>query len=293
MKKSHSLHDAMLEKHIIWLKLWDDSQSKGAINADIPISLYVLQNTLNSQNKKTEIISEIKRKKLTTTSFEYLSKNYSIPLAFHSIFDKLTQFIEKHNCSLEYKTKTIQSSGTKTKIPTKYTLADMWAIDTYTLNEGILVKKATEEHPDGNKRKLIIANKRGFKGAFIDEGRLSLTGNHKFYILGNNLELIKKFMDFNICIVISDYLKYGQSFLDNEAFKYLPDLRKLGIADITEDEFYKLIGLTHKELNQIKNPLTNNEFDELNDISTDKPEKIKKVKIQIKKSSSSKRIIDV
>jgi hypothetical protein len=169
----------------------------------------------------------------------------------------------------------------------------MWAIDTYTLNEGILVKKATEEHPDGNKRKLIIANKRGFKGAFIDEGRLSLTGNHKFYILGNNLELIKKFMDFNICIVISDYLKYGQSFLDNEAFKYLPDLRKLGIADITEDEFYKLIGLTHKELNQIKNPLTNNEFDELNDISTDKPEKIKKVKIQIKKSSSSKRIIDV
>lgn len=293
LKKSHSLHNEMLEKHIIWLKLWDDSQSKGAINADIPISLYVLQNTLNSQNKKTEIISEIKRKKLTTTSFEYLSKNYSIPLAFHSIFDKLTQFIEKHNCSLEYKTKTIQSSGTKTKIPTKYTLADMWAIDTYTLNEGILVKKATEEHPDGNKRKLIIANKRGFKGAFIDEGRLSLTGNHKFYILGNNLELIKKFMDFNICIVISDYLKYGQSFLDNEAFKYLPDLRKLGIADITEDEFYKLIGLTHKELNQIKNPLTNNEFDELNDISTDKPEKIKKVKIQIKKSSSSKRIIDV
>ena len=105
-------------------------------------------------------------------------------------------------------------------------------------------------------------------------------------------------MDFNICIVISDYLKYGQSFLDNEAFKYLPDIRKLGIDDITEDEFYKLIGLTHKEINQIKNPLTNNELDELDeldDISTDKPEKVKKVKkvkIQIKKSSSSKQIID-
>lgn len=285
LKKSHSLHNEMLEKHIIWLKLWDDSQSKGAINADIPISMYILQNTLNSQNKKTKIISEIKRKKLTTTSFEYLNKNYSIPLAFHSIFDKLIEFIEKHNCRLEYKTKTIKSSGTKTKIPSKYTLADMWAIDTYTLNEGILVKKATEEHPDGNKRKLIIANKRGFKGAFIDEGRLSLTGNHKFYILGNNLELIKKMMDFNICMVVSDYLKYGQSFLDNEAFKYLPDLRKLGIDDITEDEFYKLIGLTHKEINQIKNPLSTNELD-------DKPEKVKKVKIQIKKSSSSKQIID-
>lgn len=254
LKKSHSLHNDMLEKHIVWLKLWDDSQSKGMINADIPISLYVLQNTLNTQNKKTEIISEIKRKKLTTTSFEYLNKNYSIPLAFHSIFDKLIQFIEKHNCSLEYKTKTIKSSGTKAKIPTTYALEDMWAIDTYTLNEGILVKKATEQHPDANKRKLIIANKRGFKGAFIDEGKMSLTGNHKFYILGDNLELIKKIMDFNISVVISDYPKYGQSFLDSEAFKYLPDIRKLGIADITEDEFYKLVGLTRQEINQIKTP---------------------------------------
>ena len=262
LKKSHSLHNEMLEKHIVWLKLWDDSQSKGMINADIPISLYVLQNTLNSQNKKTEIISEIKRKKLTTTSFEYLNKNYSIPLAFHSIFDKLIQFIEKHNCSLEYKTKTIKSSGTKAKIPTDYTLEDMWAIDTYTLNEGILVKKATEQHPDANKRKLIIANKRGFKGAFIDEGKLSLTGNHKFYILGDNLELIKKIMDFNIGFIISDYPKYGQSFLDSEALKYLPDIRKLGIADITEDEFYKLIGLTRQEINQIKNPSTNEVVEE-------------------------------
>ena len=283
LKKSHSLHNEMLEKHIVWLKLWDDSQSKGMINADIPISLYVLQNTLNTQNKKTEIISEIKRKKLTTTSFEYLNKNYSIPLAFHSIFDKLIQFIEKHNCSLEYKTKTIKSSGTKAKIPTEYTLEDMWAIDTYTLNEGILVKKATEQHPDANKRKLIIANKRGFKGAFIDEGKMSLTGNHKFYILGDNLELIKKIMGFNINVVISDYPKYGQSFLDSEAFKYLPDIRKLGIADITEDEFYKLIGLTRQEINQIKNPSSNEvvEEDEVENevIEIEVKSKVKKARI--------------
>jgi hypothetical protein len=290
LKKSHSLHNEMLEKHIVWLKLWDDSQSKLMISADIPISLYVLQNTLNAKNEKTEIVSEIKRKKLTTTSFEYLNKNYSIPLAFHSIFDKLIQFIEKHNCGLEYKTKTIKSSGTKAKIPAEYTLEDMWAVDTYTLNEGILVKKATEQHPDANKRKLIIANKRGFKGAFIDEGRLSLTGNHKFYILGDNLELIKKIMDFNISVVISDYPKYGQSFLDNEAFKYIPDIRKLGIDDITEDEFYKLIGLTRQEINQIKNPSSNQEEDD-DELENEVVEVKPTAKISVKPAANTKKVV--
>ena len=35
--------------------------------------------------------------------------------------------------------------------------------------------------------------------------------------------------------------KYGQDFLDNEAFTYLPDIRKLGMEDIDEKKFYKLI----------------------------------------------------
>jgi hypothetical protein len=257
LKINIEVHNDMLEKHIVWLKLWDDSQSKSMINADIPISLFILENEMNTSNKKTEIISEIKRKKLTTKSYEYLNKNYSIPLAFHSIFNKLSQFIEKNNCSLEYKTKMVKSTGVKEKVPAIYTLEDMYAVDTYTLNEGILVKKALEQHPDANKRKLIIANKRGFKGAFIDEGKLSLTGCNKFYILGNNLELIKKMMGFNISVFISDYPKYSQSFLDKEAFKYFPDLRKLGVEDITEDEFYHLIGLSEQEINQVYHPSSN------------------------------------
>lgn len=43
------------------------------------------------------------------------------------------------------------------------------------------------------KIKLIIANKSSYKGSFIDDGRLGLCGNDKFYILGENLELIKKY----------------------------------------------------------------------------------------------------
>ena len=258
LKKSHSLHNKLLDKFIIWLKLWDNSQSKTMIQADIPISLSIIQNTPNKTTRQqTEITSILKRRGLTTTSFEYLNPENTIPLAFHNIFNKLVYFIETNHLQLEYKTKTVKSTGTKMKIPTEYRLEDMWAVDTYTIKEGLIVKKVLEHHhhPDANKRKLIIANKASFAGAFIDEGNLSLTGNHKFYILGNKLELMNKILGFRISNIICHYTKYGQDFLDTEAFRYIPDIRKLEEIveeDITEDEFYKIIGFTELEIEQIK-----------------------------------------
>jgi hypothetical protein len=129
----------------------------------------------------------------------------------------------------------------------------MLAIDTFTIKDGIMTKKAIENHPDVKKRKLIIANKASFNGAFIDEGKLSLTGNHKFYILGKQLELTLKTIKFDIANLICNYTKYGQDFLDNEAFNYIPDIRKLKIKKISESEFYKLIGLTNNEIELFSN----------------------------------------
>jgi len=302
LKKSHSLHNTMLEKHIIWMKLWDNSQSKGMINADIPISLYVLQNSLNTDKKKTEITSILKRRNLITTSNEYLNKDYSIPLAYHSIFNKLINFIETKNLKLEYSTKTVKSTGTKTKIPSKYKLEDMLAIDTYTIKEGIMIKKTSETHPDANKKKLIIANKASFTGAFIDDGKLSLTGNHKFYIIGDKLELIMKMLSYKIIDIIGHYTKYGQDFLDNEAFTYLPDIRKLGIKDIDEKKLYKLIGLTQDEIklfdkNNIINDDMNSQTDEI--ISDTESNKIitvskkKTSKIETKITNEDKEIDEI
>lgn len=287
LKKSHSLHNEIIDRHIIWLKLWDNIKSLATINGKIPISLYVLQNCKNTNKFKTEIISDVQSKKLKTISVEYLDKNYSIPLAYHSIFNKLITFIESRNLQLEYSTKTIKSSGIKTKIPSIYTLEDMWAVDTYTIKEGLMVKKATEQHPDANKRKLIIANKASFNGAFVDDGKISLTGNHKFYIVGDKLELLKKMLDFNIINIIGHYTKYGQDFLDNEAFKYIPDIRKLGINDITEDEFYKLIGLTRQEINQIKK--TTSKEDEVS--SNADEEEIIEIEVKPKKVVKKSKIV--
>jgi hypothetical protein len=248
LKKNHSLHNIMLERHIIWMTLLDNSKSKELINADIPLSIYLLQNKLNINKNKTNITSILKRRNTITYSNIYLDKIYSIPLGYHNIFNKLINFIEKNNCHLEYNTKTVKSIGNKFKIPSTYNLSDMLGVDTYTIKEGILVKKVIEKHPDQNKRKLIISNKSSFNGCFIDEGILSLTGNHKFYILGNRLELILKILNFKIMDLISHFTKYGQDFLDNDVFTYIPDIRKLGLNDINEKQFYNLISLTKEEI---------------------------------------------
>jgi hypothetical protein len=300
LKKSHSLHNIMLEKHIIWMKLWDNIKSLAIINGKIPISLYVLQNKLNIDKHKTEIISEIQSKKLTTTSNEYLNKDYSIPLAYHSIFNKLINFIETKNLKLEYNTKTVKSTGTKTKIPSKYKLEDMLAIDTYRIKDGLMVKKITEKHPDMDKRKLIIANKSSFAGAFIDEGKLGLTGSDKTYIIGDNLELIQKMLKFKISDIISHFTKYRQDFLEKEVYTYLPDIRKLGIEDIDEKKLYKLIGLTQDEIKLFdKNKIITVSKKKTSKKKTSKPKiiinddsnktKEKKVikKIRIKKSNNN------
>lgn len=251
LKKTHSLHDTILEKHIIWIKLWDNIKSLAMINGKIPISLFVLHNIPNIGKKCTEIISQIQSKKIVTSSNEYMDKKYSIPLAYHSIFNKLIQFIEKNDLRLEYKTKTIKASGKKVPLPIDYKSENMLAVDTYTVKEGLMIKKALQLHPDAEKRKLIIANKSSFAGIFIDEGKLGLTGTDKVYILGDNLELILKMFQFKICDIISQYTKYRQDFLNTEAFSYIPDIRKLKISDINENQFYEMIGLTPEQINTI------------------------------------------
>jgi hypothetical protein len=56
-------------------------------------------------------------------------------------------------------------------------------------------------------------------------------------------------LKFKICDIICHFTKYRQDFLEKEVFTYLPDIRKLGITDIDEIYFYKLIGLTQNEIN--------------------------------------------
>lgn len=257
LKISHSVHDLLLTKHIVWAMLWDDSKSKATINADIPLSTYILHNISNIHKYPTNIKSSLLRQKIDTESNVFLNKDYSIPFAYHSIFNKILQKIEEYpELKLNIQTATVKSQGASFKLPDTYSIDDMIGIDTYRLKDGYFVKKMSVPHKDMNIPKIIIANKRSFTGSFIDNGKLGLVGNHKFYITGDDLESIVSLLNTKLCEKIANNTRYGQSFLDKDAFMYILDIRKISrdeLPEITDECLYKYLGLSEEEINLIEN----------------------------------------
>jgi hypothetical protein len=257
LKLSHSCHQLLCKKQVKWLELWDNSKSKSEINADIPISQYCLKNVNNMKKKKTTIKIISTRGKISKIDKVYLNPDYSIPLAYHTIFEKIRVFLEENpEFKIDVKTKTVKSEGKQTKILKKIERKDLWGIDTYRLKDGYFVKKMKEKHPDMNKPKLIIANKCSFAGCLIDKkGKLGLTGSDKSYILGDKFEILKQFLEkTKICYIISRYTKYRQDFLEKDAFQYIIDVRKIPkkkLSEISDEGIGKLIGLDDEEMKEL------------------------------------------
>jgi hypothetical protein len=259
VKNTHKLHKVMFEKYIIYLELWDVNNGKKLINGELPISIFLLQNIKNTNNNKTIIKVKNDRYNYYDDFEEYLDKDLSLPLGYIDKLLKLRRFIINNNCSLEYKTTksndiTLEKNEKKKLNQLKYMSiddikkikeTDKYCIDTYDLRDKQYQLNITKSyHPDYNKKKLILSHKSELEGIFIDSGKLGICGTHNYYILGNNLTLIKKILSFDIIKKAGIFTKYGQNFLDTDFFTYVPDLRKLGYTNITEDEFNKLIGIS-------------------------------------------------
>ena len=245
MKKTHKLFNIITNKNILWLKLTTNTEAKQIINACIPLSFIILQN--NSYKHKTEI----KRKEYNEITD--LNNNYSLPLGYFNIFNKLNSFIINNNLKLEFKNKVVKSEDKKIIINNlnNIKLKDNYGINTYTLDKGYEFKKMLKKHADSDKTKLIIPNKCSFKGCFIDNGNIGLVGTHKYYILGDNLEILLNMLNYKFINLICEYTKYSQDFVDNEVFNFIPDIRKLkniNYDNLTEEYFYNLVGFNKDEI---------------------------------------------
>lgn len=108
----------------------------------------------------------------------------------------------------------------------------------------------TEKHPEHLTTKLILANKASLMGGIIDDGKLGLVGNHKFYILGDKLNILKIFFESKLCSLITHFTKYGQDFVDRDAFDYIPDIRKI-LDKYNEEYVYKYFEFSDSEIKMI------------------------------------------
>ena len=252
LKKSHPCNKMIFDYNLVYLELWDNSRSKRIIKGEIPISIYLSH--LIEDKKPCNISSYLERNKVNLQENILINEKISNPLAYFSIYYKLYDFINKNKCPLEIETNCVQTKKKITSfiLPDKYSIDDLLAIDTYTIKEGIKVKKIDKPHKDQSLSKLIISNKSELRGLFIDDGRLGLCGNHKYYILGNDLEYFKEFLEFKIFKLICNMIKYSQDFIEKDMFVYVPDIRKITNKKITEDHFYKLLCLSDKEILSIK-----------------------------------------
>lgn len=246
LQKCNSIHNELLQRKLYWLTLADTNETKRLFKVYIPISMFALKNEPQNQIQ-TKITTFLKRNKMT--HYTILNNQETICIAFHTIMNKLKAYIQTHNLELDFKHKVVKSVGNKLKLKEIADPTINLLIDSYTQKDGILVKLGLEIHPDTKQRKLIISNKTDFKGTFIDEGRFGLTGFHKFYLMGNDLEKVLEFFSYKIIKLIPLATRFKQSFLDKEALQYIPDLRKVSVKD--EDDFYKQIGLDDNELSLI------------------------------------------
>lgn len=249
LRRQNTLHGTLLNKHIVWTELWDGMTSKKKINGAIPIALFVVHNVPYLVSNMTSITSVTKRGTSVQTTVDHLIPGVTVSISHHSVIFKLMKFIINNNLQLSIETKTVKSTGEMVRLDSDHTIEDDWAVDRFLLDQGVLVKKGSKRHPDADKPKLIIANKTSFKGSYIDNGRLGLTGSNKFYVLGNNHHILQNLLNFKIASVVCSSTKYSMGFLDREAFTFIPDIRKLpNPEEITEESLYEMIGLSKEEI---------------------------------------------
>jgi len=256
LKLSHNCHNILLDKYLIYLQLWDNTKSKYTIKGEIPISIFLIKNIDNSIKKLNTNIKIINfRNKIIQNYNIYINKNNSIPVGFISQLLKLQNFVIQNDLYINYKTKKLKADKPKFKLPDFKTiqLSDNYCIDTFKIKEGYFGNIIYEQHEDANKRKLIICNKASLSGIFIDDGKFGICGNNNYYILNDNLELIKNILEFKIIRIARQFTIYGQNFIGIDLFKYyIPDLTKIKNIQ-TEEELYKAINLTKDEINEINN----------------------------------------
>ena len=145
----------------------------------------------------------------------------NLTFCYFSIFEKLYDFTKKIG-KFDLKNKKIKGNGNKIKLNDIIDKSN-YGVDTYILNEGIMMKKINkkdiiEEHKN---KKIIFANKTNLKYCIIDNIGYNICGNDNYYIIENNddnLNLLYDYFNTKLINFIVLNTKYRKQFIEKFIF---------------------------------------------------------------------------
>jgi len=226
------IHNIILDKQIIILKNFKDSQLKEKFgeSANITSAYYLLQNKTSTEKTKVidvnSTIGEIK-----------LNKEYPIILAYNNILYKIIEKCKLFKDTKLYQQKSLSvaecnNSGTNKNIA--------------GINENgkILIGKSIKKHPYQSEPKIFIDGSSKLKYYYDKDGEYGIIGQNQFYVIGDKLEEIEMYFKTKLSNFLLRNIKYRQNFIEP---RYYPDIRTIALEKINDDTLANYFKFTKEE----------------------------------------------
>jgi DNA modification methylase len=236
LKPQVELHNLMLSKQILKLRIYKNSQAGklfGGFGA-ISMAYYLLEN--NNVSKATDITNILDKQETVL-----LSEKSVIILAYNSILSKIIHKGRILNNTDDFKQKALTKKDCNDD--GKYKNIQKIAED-----GNIIIIKSDKKMEYLETPKIYIDGINYPRFYYDKNGEYGIIDQNQFYIIGNNLNKQSDYFKTNLSALLLKYIKYRQDFIEP---RYYPDVRTLPIEKITDETLADYFGFTKEERDAI------------------------------------------
>ena len=266
--KAH-MHELLLKYKIHKCKCLTNTETNKWFKkkAQTPTCFFLLEKTIpyhfqnNSNNNNSNTISLYDSCYKTYKSYNYLLRE-PLPLLGCSIISKLREFVEKvGHIKIE-----------KTNLPPKAAKLSLHQSNDFfyenirtcilggsqRLQAQLVIQYSNIPLKYNNQKKLVLAHKMYGFPYYDKEGKYGISNRDNYIILNKtNSEflLLQQFLSSELVLYVFETTRYRMSYLEKEAFMFLPDICKLEQfpATITNETLFSYFGINEVERNHIEN----------------------------------------
>ena len=252
-----ALHNKMLEKQIVYMRIYKDDQAaklfggKGAIS----LSYYLLQNKNNTD--KTVIYDM-----LDNIESIKLNKDTVIILAYNNILKNIMSKCPLIRDTADYMQKSLANNNCNNGGSYKNVI-------NVTENGQVLIVKSNDELKTKDTRTINTMPKIFIDGInyprilYDERGEYGIIGQNQHYLVGDKLDRQNAFFKTKLSVLLLACIKFRQNFIEP---RYYPDVRLLKDKEgkevkITDSSLAEFFGFTPKEITAIENYAESVNFD--------------------------------